>query len=139
MSMRLLIIDDDVAVQHALRRATEAAGFDVVQAFDGAAGLALALAERFDLIVLDVNMPLMDGRDVLRKLKQHPANETVPVLIYSGRADHLARLSGLQLGADDYIEKPFEGSEIVAKIQRLIQKRADARVESDGLRSGCRG
>jgi DNA-binding response OmpR family regulator len=130
VSTRLLVIDDDVAVQRAVRRAMEAAGFEVIQAFDGAAGLALALAERFDLIVLDVSMPLMDGRDVLRKLRQDPANETVPVLIYSGRADHLARLTGLQLGADDYIEKPFEGGQLVGKIRRLIEKRAHAHVRS---------
>jgi DNA-binding response OmpR family regulator len=123
---RLLIIDDDVLVQKALWRALEAAGFEVVQAFDGAAGLALALAERFDLIVLDVSMPRMDGRDVLRRLRQNPTTEDVPVLIYSGRADHLARLTGLQLGADDYIEKPFEAGQLVAKIRRLILKRADA-------------
>jgi DNA-binding response OmpR family regulator len=123
---RLLIIDDDVHVQKAVRRATEAAGFEVVQAFDGAAGLALALAERFDLILLDVSMPLMDGRDVLRKLRQEPANASVPVLIYSGAADHLARIAGLELGAADYIEKPFEAGQLVRKIQRLIEKRAEA-------------
>jgi len=126
VNARLLIIDDDVQVQKVVRRVMEAAGFEVVQAFDGVAGLALALAERFDLIVLDVNMPLMDGRDVLRKLKQEPANENVPVLIYSGRGDHLERLAGLELGAEDYIEKPFEGGQLVRKIRRLIEKKKEA-------------
>lgn len=125
VTSRLLVVDDDVAVQRAVKRAAEAAGLEVVQAFDGAAGLALAFTETFDLILLDINMPEMDGRDVLTKLKQNLTTAAVPVLIYSGRVDQLDRLVGLQLGADDYIEKPFDANHLVKKIERLIQARSD--------------
>jgi DNA-binding response OmpR family regulator len=122
---RILTVDDDVEVQKVVKRAAEAAGLEVVQAFDGAAGLALALTEPFDLILLDINMPKMDGRDVLSKLRNNHATAAVPVLIYSGRAGQLDRLVGLELGADDYIDKPFESSLLVKKIERLIQARSE--------------
>lgn len=127
---RILVVDDNEAVQKVVRRAAEAAGFEVVQARDGAEGLRLASAERFDLILLDINMPIMDGRDVLRKLKQSPSTADVPVLIYSGRMDEFARLSGLELGADDYLEKPFDTAMLLRKIARLIEKKADERAAS---------
>jgi DNA-binding response OmpR family regulator len=124
---RILVVDDDAAVQKVVKRAAEAAGFEVVQALDGALGLRLATSERFDLVLLDINMPMMDGRDVLRKIKQNPATADVPVLIYSGRIDQLDRVSGLELGADDYLEKPFDTGMLIRKISRLIERKTEER------------
>lgn len=119
---RILVIDDDEALQRALKRAAEAAGYDVTQAFDGGPGLELARSEAFDLVLLDVNMPHSDGRDVLSKLRSDPDTATLPVIIFSSRGDRLARLQGLELGADDYIEKPFEPALLMRKIARRIEK-----------------
>lgn len=124
---RILVVDDDADVQKVVKRAAEAASFEVVQAFDGALGLHLATSERFDLVLLDINMPMMDGRDVLRKIKQNPTTADVPVLIYSGRIDQLDRVSGLELGADDYLEKPFDTRMLLRKISRMIEKKAEER------------
>src|SRR5256885_1832382 len=113
---RILVVDDDVEVQKVVKRVGEAAAFEVVQALDGSPGLTLATTERFDLIVLDINMPTMDGRDVLRKLRLNTATASVPVLVYSGRTDQVDRVAALELGADDYIDKPFDVEILVRKI-----------------------
>jgi two-component system cell cycle sensor histidine kinase/response regulator CckA len=119
---RILIVDDDVEVQRLVKRAAEAEGFVVTQAFDGAPGLAHAVKETFDLILLDINMPTMDGRDVLSSLKRNPATAGVPVIAYSGRAGQDDRLALLQLGAEDIIEKPFQVGLLMQKIQHVIRK-----------------
>ncbi len=124
MRARILVIDDDAKLQSLIKRTAEAAGLQVVQAFDGPPGLALAAAERFDLILLDINMPAMDGRDVLKHLKGNPSTADVPVLVYSGRDSQHDRLVALELGAADYIDKPFESGALTRKMQRLIEKNA---------------
>ncbi len=118
---RILIVDDDVDLQRVVTRVAKDAGLEVVQALDGAQGLVLATKERFDLILLDVHLPKLDGRDVLSILKKSPDTASVPVLVYSGGADQNDRLVALELGADDYIDKPLEAEHLVAKITRLIE------------------
>jgi two-component system phosphate regulon response regulator PhoB len=127
LSGRVLVVDDDVEVQRVVKRAAEGAGLDVVQAFDGAAGLLVATTERFDLILLDINMPTMDGRDVLKRLKDTPATADVPVLVYSGRGGQSDRLVGLELGAEDYVDKPIDAGSLVRKIGRLIERKTRER------------
>lgn len=122
MGARILVIDDDVKLQSVVKRAAEAAGLEVVQAFDGPPGLAFAAADRFDLILLDINMPTMDGRDVLKRLKANSTTADVPVLVYSGRHSQHDRVVALELGAADYIEKPFESGALARKIGRLIER-----------------
>ncbi|HEV3191007.1 MAG TPA: response regulator [Polyangiaceae bacterium] len=124
---RILVIDDDVKVQSVVKRAAEAAGFEVAQAFDGLPGLALAALEKFALILLDINMPAMDGRDVLKRLKENPTTADIPVLVYSGRDSQSDRLVALELGAEDFIDKPFEPSALIRKIGYLIDRKARER------------
>jgi len=124
---RILIVDDDVEVQHVLKRAADAAGYELVQAFDGSSGLTLATESKFDLIVLDIEMPKLDGRDVLTRLKQNPNTATVPVLVYSGRDQPTDRRVVYELGADDHIDKPFSAGRLMSKIGFMIEK---ARTES---------
>jgi DNA-binding response OmpR family regulator len=119
---RILIVDDDVEVQHVLKRAAAAAGYELVQAFNGSEGLALATKGKFDLIVLDIEMPALDGRDVLSRLRQNPSTATVPVLVYSGRNQVTDRRVIYELGADDHIDKPFSAALLMAKIRRMIEK-----------------
>src|SRR5579863_4972450 len=116
----LLIVDDAVEFQRALKRAAEAAGFVVTQAFDGGAGLATATEKPFDLILLDINMPVMDGRDVLKRLKQNPVTAGVPVLVCSSRDGQYDRFTAVELGAEDYVEKPVDPAMLMMTIRRLI-------------------
>jgi DNA-binding response OmpR family regulator len=120
--VRILLVDDDFHVQRSLKRAAEAAGFKVVHAVDGVAGLEMATTQTFDLILLDINLPRMDGRDVLKRLKGNPITADVPVVVYSGRADESDRRVGLDLGAADYVEKPFDLGMLMRKIARIIEK-----------------
>jgi two-component system, OmpR family, KDP operon response regulator KdpE len=119
---RILIVDDDIEVQRVVKRAAEAAGFEVVQALDGAPALALATTEKFDLVLLDIGMPKMDGRVVLARLKQHPNCADVPVLVYSGLDAQTDRHVALGLGAEDFVDKPFDAGFLVTRIERLLEK-----------------
>jgi DNA-binding response OmpR family regulator len=119
---RILVVDDDIEVQRVVKRAAEAAGFEVVQALDGAPGLALATTEKFDLILLDISMPKMDGRVVLARLKQNPTFAHVPVLVYSGRDGQVDRHVALDLGAEDFVDKPFDAGFLVTRMERLLEK-----------------
>jgi DNA-binding response OmpR family regulator len=93
-----------------------------VQAFNGSEGLALATNGKFDLIVLDIEMPALDGRDVLSRLRQNPSTTKVPVLVYSGRNQVSDRRVIYELGADDHIDKPFSAALLMTKIRRMIEK-----------------
>jgi twitching motility two-component system response regulator PilH len=122
VTFKLLVADDDKDLQKALKRVAERAGYEVCQAFDGARVLDAVKGGRPHLILLDVTMPGADGRDVLRQLKQDPDVSSIPVLICSGRTSHTDRIAGLELGAEDYIEKPFNAALLMNKIARLIEK-----------------
>jgi DNA-binding response OmpR family regulator len=119
---RILIVDDDVDIQEVVQRAAKDAGYEVVQAFNGATGLVLAVTQKFDLILLDVSMPKLDGRDVLVRLRENPGTAQVPVLLFSGNNQQNDRRMGLELGADDYVDKPFSAGLLMTKIGRLIEK-----------------
>jgi DNA-binding response OmpR family regulator len=128
---RILVVDDDVEVQRMVKRAAEAAGFVVVQAFDGTPGLVLAAMEKFDLILLDINMPVADGRDVLSSLKKNPVTADIPVLVCSGRGVQGDRMVALELGAEDYVEKPIEASLLMMKIGHVVRRTRERRGEAD--------
>ena len=134
-SGRILVVDDDVEVQRSIERAARAAGYEVMQALDGAAGLALATEQRFDLIVLDIAMPASDGRDVLNSLKQNPVTADVPVLLCSGRNQLDDRRVGYELGAEDFVEKPFAAVLLMRRIGRMIEK-ARERTQPPGKPEG---
>lgn len=119
---RLLIVDDDEGLQALLFRAAEAAGYEVVQVFDGEAALRHAAESRPDLILLDVMMPKLDGRDVLRRLKADPATARIPVIVCSARGEQSDRLVGLELGAHEYLDKPFRLDMLLRRIEYLLWK-----------------
>src|SRR6266511_1016546 len=91
MSARILVVDDDEGLQRAVKRAAETAGYEVAQVYDGHDALSLAAKEKFDLILLDINMPAMDGRDVLSRLKRNTETAIIPVLVLSSRSGQLDR------------------------------------------------
>ena len=122
--MRLLIAEDNTELATALSRILRADGHLVDIASDGADADALLASEFFDLVVLDLGLPLMDGLDVLRRLRAR-SSQTI-VLVLTARADLADRVKGLDLGADDYIAKPFEVEELEARIRALLRRRAGA-------------
>jgi DNA-binding response OmpR family regulator len=118
----ILVVEDDLHIQQLLTRTAHDEGFSVLQAFDGASGLGLALTRPIDLVLLDIIIPMLDGRDVLSHLKKDPRTSHLPVLVCSGRTDPHSRRVALELGAVDYIEKPFDPRTLMVKIGHLIER-----------------
>lgn len=117
---KILIVDDDGHIREVVRFALERAGHKPLEAADGAAALIAFDREHPDLVVLDVIMPEMDGIDVCRKLREKSSD--VPILFLSSRDDELDRVLGLEIGADDYVVKPFSPRELVARIKALLRR-----------------
>lgn len=118
----ILVIEDDPAVQRVLERVASRMGFETVAASDGHAGLACLETEGFDLIILDVGLPGIDGRDVLQRVKTNPRTAHIPTLVYSGRCNQYDRATLHALGAEDLIEKPFDPDCLMRRVERAIQK-----------------
>jgi DNA-binding response OmpR family regulator len=118
----ILVVDDEPQIVRLVRDHLEAAGFSVLEAADGSAALRVAATSHPDLIVLDLGLPHLDGLDVTRKLRKDNA---VPIIMLTARSDESDKLVGLELGADDYLTKPFSPKELVARI-RAVLRRAEA-------------
>ena len=119
---KVLVVEDEMKIARLVRDYLQQAGFAVLEAADGSAALALARQERPDMILLDLGLPGMDGLDVTRRLR---ASSSVPIIMLTARSEETDRVVGLELGADDYIIKPFSPKELVARI-RAVLRRADA-------------
>jgi DNA-binding response OmpR family regulator len=116
---RILVVDDEERIVHFLASKLKASGYEVLTASDGANGLEQARAQEPDLIVLDLIMPKMNGLEMLKELRSFSA---VPVIILSAKGADADRIKGLQLGADDYLPKPFNPDELVARIEAVRRR-----------------
>ncbi|MGO4879729.1 MAG: response regulator transcription factor [Bryobacteraceae bacterium] len=133
--MRLLLIDDDTELCSLLWEFLKKEGFTVECVHEGLRGLERALHGGFNLVVLDVMLPGLDGFEILRRLRKE---SRVPVLMLTARADDVDRIIGLELGADDYLSKPFNPRELVARVRAILRRYeprgpAAARVEANGV------
>jgi two-component system copper resistance phosphate regulon response regulator CusR len=129
--LKILIVEDEVKTGKYLKQGLSEAGYVVDLCRDGLDGLHVALNEAYDLIVLDVMLPGMDGWQVLRGVRQ--AGKDVPVLFLTARDDVTDRVKGLELGADDYLVKPFAFSELLARVRTLLRRGGKVK-EPDTLR-----
>jgi len=121
--MRILVVEDDKKTASFVRKALQAEGFAVDVCMDGENALAALLATPFDAVVLDIMLPGRDGLSVLRLLRER--KNTAPVLLLSARGEVNERVEGLNLGADDYLPKPFELAELVARVRALTRRGGD--------------
>ncbi|KGL38921.1 response regulator transcription factor [Listeria booriae] len=124
---KILVVDDESSIVTLLQFNIEKAGFDVVTAEDGRTGYELALAEKPDLIVLDLMLPEMDGIEVCKQLRQDKVE--TPILMLTAKDDELDKIIGLELGADDYLTKPFSPREVVARIKAILRRSAGKSAE----------
>ncbi len=131
--MKLLIVEDEPKTADYLKRGLTEAGFLADVARTGASGLHLALSERYDLVVLDVMLPEMDGFAVCRRIRE---TSRVPIVMLTARGGVMDRIVGLELGADDYLPKPFEPRELVARLQAVL-RRGTAPDEAASVRIGA--
>ena len=132
--MHILVIDDDVELAALLKEYLQREGYQVDFAHEGKTGLERALQGNYALVVLDVMLPGMDGFEILRRLRQQTR---LPVLMLTARGEDVDRIIGLELGADDYLPKPFNPRELTARIRAILRRveprPADGRVEINGV------
>jgi DNA-binding response OmpR family regulator len=119
----VLVVDDQPEIVRILRDYLERAGFSVLSAADGATAVVCARRDKPDLVVLDLSLPALDGLDVARALRRE---SEVPIIMLTARTEEADRVAGLELGADDYVTKPFSPREVVARV-RAVLRRTDAR------------
>ena len=117
---RILIVEDEPAMVEGLRDNFEYEGYDVISAGDGVAGLDRALADNPDLVVLDVMMPRMSGLDVCKQLKAK--RPSLPIIMLTARGQEIDKVVGLELGADDYVTKPFSIRELMARVKAVLRR-----------------
>jgi two-component system alkaline phosphatase synthesis response regulator PhoP len=129
----VLVVDDEPKIVRIARDYLERGGFTVVSAGDGNAALSLARTAKPDLVVLDLALPQMDGLDVTRALRKE---SDVPIIMLTARADEADRLIGLELGADDYMVKPFSPKELVARVRAVLRRTQGARAGGEMIEAG---
>lgn len=122
---RILIVEDDESITLGLEMNLQAEGYDTAVAVDGDAGLEAALAQRFDLVILDVMLPKANGFEVLRQLRARRPD--LPIVMLSARGAELDKVMGLELGAEDYITKPFGLAELLARVKAVFRREGGAR------------
>lgn len=128
----ILVVDDEPKIIQISRDYLESAGFSVLSAGDGKAALAVARAEKPDLVILDLGLPEMDGLDVTRALRK---NSNVPIIMLTARDEETDKLIGLELGADDYITKPFSPKELVARVRAVLRRFESASAAAEVIRA----
>lgn len=128
---KILVVDDEISIVTLLEFNINKAGFEVLTATDGQMGYELAISEKPDLIVLDLMLPKMDGIEVTKKLRQDKYD--FPILMLTAKDEELDKIIGLELGADDYLTKPFSPREVVARIKAILRRvgKADGAKEEE--------
>jgi two-component system, OmpR family, alkaline phosphatase synthesis response regulator PhoP len=127
MSQKLLVVEDEISISTLLQFNLEQAGFQVVTAMDGKSGLEKAESVVPDLIILDLMLPEMDGLEVCKALRLKKLN--IPILMLTAKDDEFDKVLGLELGADDYMTKPFSPREVVARVKAILRRTAAAGTE----------
>ncbi|MCC7163128.1 MAG: response regulator [Anaerolineae bacterium] len=129
---KVLVVDDDPLMRRIVAQSLERASYELIEAESGPAGIQCALQEHPDLILLDVMMPEMDGFEVIRRLRSHPMTLSVPIILLTALGEMSEKVHGMQLGADDYMTKPFDPRELRARVQAHL-KRSEQYLQSSPL------
>jgi DNA-binding response OmpR family regulator len=130
----VLVVDDEPEIVRLVRDYLERAGFAVSTAGDGESALRAAHRDRPDIVVLDLGLPGLDGLDVARELRR---DGEVPIIMLTARTEEADRVAGLELGADDYVPKPFSPRELVARVRAVLRRSDSARTQGDVVRAGA--
>ena len=125
MRDRVLVVEDEKDVRELLRLNLKAGGFDVLEAHNGAEGLAIAKAELPSVVILDLMMPEMNGMEVCRALRRNPATSRIPILMLTAKSTEGDKVAGLEVGADDYVTKPFSPRELLLRVRAVARRQPD--------------
>jgi DNA-binding response OmpR family regulator len=133
MSQLILVVDDEASLVHVVRGYLEQAGYQVVSASNGREALFAAREQQPDLIILDMMMPVMDGLSFMREYQREGS---APIIALTAQVDEMDKVLGLEMGADDYITKPFSPRELLARVRAILRRSGAPQVESNLLRAG---
>ncbi|MEO8954587.1 MAG: response regulator [Ktedonobacteraceae bacterium] len=122
MGRKILVVDDETVLVETIAYNLEQAGYQVTTAADGASALQAAHRETPDLIILDIMLPEMDGLEVCRQLRRESNTSTTPIMMLTARGDEIDKVVGLEVGADDYVTKPFGRRELLARVRALLRR-----------------
>jgi len=122
MDSKILIVEDEQSIVDMLRKGLEPEGFQVIAAYNGQTGLRAVTEARPDLLILDLTLPELDGFELCRRIRRQPETARLPILVLSGRAEEVDKVVMLELGADDYVTKPFSPKELVARVKTLLRR-----------------
>jgi two-component system phosphate regulon response regulator PhoB len=123
---RILVVDDEEDILNLLSYNLKKAGFEILTAMDGPEALEIAVKELPGLILLDIMLPNMEGTEVLKRLKADPSTADVPVIMLTAKGEEIDRIVGFELGADDYITKPFSPRELILRVRAIFKRAGDA-------------
>ena len=132
--LRILVIDDEPAIRRFLRTSLTAQGYSLLEAEDGETGLAMLQRNAVDVLVLDLGLPGIDGLEVLKRMRE--GGSSVPVIVLSSRDDERGKVAALDIGADDYVTKPFGVDEILARIRAAVRHKLQREGEKPLFKSG---
>jgi DNA-binding response OmpR family regulator len=136
MKPKILVVDDEPDVIELLEFNLRGAGFEVLSAEDGAAALRKAREAAPALIILDLMLPEVDGIEVCKILRRHPGTAGIPIIMLTAKASEIDRVLGLELGADDYVTKPFSPRELVLRVKALLRRGTATEKQEDSIRVG---
>lgn len=136
MATRILVVDDDRRIVRLLRASLEQAGYQVCVAYNGETALHILRRERPDLVVLDLMLPDRDGWDVTRVMRRDATLADTPIVMLTARVEHHDRIVGLDLGADDYVTKPFHPGELIARIRAVLRRARRGPTASRAIQAG---
>ncbi len=136
VKLRILVVDDEPEAVELVEFNLKQAGYAVITAADGAEALKKARAQRPDLIVLDVMLPEMDGFEICKSLRLDPATAKVPIIMLTAKAAEIDRVLGLELGADDYLTKPFSPRELLLRVKKILARSQSEEKPKEQLRFG---
>ncbi|MEM9778112.1 MAG: response regulator transcription factor [Chloroflexota bacterium] len=136
-AQKILVVDDDKSITEIVKAYLEQAGYGVMTASNGASALRILYHEKPDLLLLDLNLPDRDGWDITRSIRNDKRLATIPIIMVTARVDDSDKIVGLELGADDYVTKPFNPREIVARVRAQLRRRQlDQAEQTDSLEIG---
>jgi two-component system, OmpR family, phosphate regulon response regulator PhoB len=136
LTKSILIVEDEKDIVDLIAYHLKQSGFSVLTAMDGASGLDQARKGKPGLIILDLMLPGMDGKDICRALKSNPLTQSIPILMLTAKAEEVDRVIGFELGADDYVTKPFSPRELVLRVKAILRRKEEPREAQRTIQTG---
>ena len=131
MSIKILVVDDEPSIVELLKYNLENSGYEIKEAYDGVEALNMVSEERFNLIILDLMLPKIDGIEVCKRLKREDSH--IPIIMLTAKSSEADKVLGLNIGADDYITKPFSIKELIARVNALLRRIGETEKQNGGV------